>query len=695
MRYIQRVSLKPKVVILAIAITTLPIFGMGAIAYQLAQKFTNRQIYQSHAATATRLTDQINRLMLQRYADLQIIVNSPFFTNTRININTTTANKRQFLDDFVKTPAYSSIAVFNPAGKLIAQSTDAPLGNDKTPKSLQEIITKDTAVITQPEGSVINITAPIKDTVNGNTIAVVSAEMPLEYLQGITRNYTDNGSQYYLLDSQERIVVSTQTALLNATFPKNDLTSASKYTTIHPIREQPKLLSYVPSITGETLPGLNWQLILTTDEAVALQPQKQLLRRIVIATGLFALIGGGLGVLLILKLTQPILDGAMALSQLAEGDYDSRWETPTQYDLKKLSDDFNQIAIQLQVLAQQDALKNMGGDHINEAVQLQILELLTQVESAAKGDFTVRAEVTAGQIGTICDFFNSIVESLRDIFTEVKQSTSQVNQAIGADEAAIRKLAEETFTQTVEINRTIQAVDQMTNFMKSVAENAEKAAIITNNAAKSATNSRQAMDLTVNNILSLRETVGDTTEKLKRLGESSQQISHVVSLINQIATQSNLLAINASIEAARGGEEAQGFAMVAEEVGELAICSASATKEIEEIVTNIQRETSEVLQVMEIGTSQVIESTEIVEAGKQDLHQISDVSQQIDFLVQSISTATASQLQTSQVVSDLIQRIAAISQRTNDSSSVVSQSLHQTREISQQLQATVETLKVS
>ncbi|MEH2169506.1 MAG: methyl-accepting chemotaxis protein [Nostoc sp.] len=331
----------------------------------------------------------------------------------------------------------------------------------------------------------------------------------------------------------------------------------------------------------------------------------------------------------------------------------------------------------------------------NEILQQQLLQLLNDVEGAARGDLTVRADVTAGEIGTVADFFNSIVESLRDIVTQVKQAAIHVNSAIGSNEGAIRHLAEEALTQAAEINHTLDAVDQMTQSMKAVAESAEKAAFIANHAAHTATKSGHAMDLTVQNILSLRETVGETAKKVKRLGESSQQISRVVSLINQIAIQTNLLAINAGIEAARAGEEGQGFAVVAEEVGELAVRSAAATQEIEQIVENIQRETSEVVQAMEIGTTQVVEGTRIVEEAKQSLSQILDVSCQIDSLVQSISTATASQVETSQSVSQLMKDIAAISQRTSDSSHQVSQSLQQTVDISQQLQETVEAFKVS
>ncbi|NMG21944.1 methyl-accepting chemotaxis protein [Brasilonema bromeliae] len=330
-----------------------------------------------------------------------------------------------------------------------------------------------------------------------------------------------------------------------------------------------------------------------------------------------------------------------------------------------------------------------------ETLQMQLLELLSEVEGAASGDLTVRAEVTAGEIGTVADFFNSIVESLRLIVTQVQQTATQVNQAIWTNSGAIGELAEEALIQAEEINRTLDAVDHMSQSIQQVAYSADQAATIANSAAQTAKKSGIAMDMTVQNILYLRETVGETAKKVKRLGESTQQISRVVALINQISMQTNLLAINAGIEAARAGEEGQGFAVVAEEVGELAARSAAATTEIEQIVENIQRETTSVVQAMEMGTTTVVEGTRIVEDAKQNLAQILEISHQIDMLVQSISLATASQAQTSQTVSQLMKDIAASSQRTSDSSIRVSQSLHETVEISQQLQASVGTFKVN
>jgi GAF domain-containing protein/HAMP domain-containing protein len=330
----------------------------------------------------------------------------------------------------------------------------------------------------------------------------------------------------------------------------------------------------------------------------------------------------------------------------------------------------------------------------NRALQEQLVQLLGDVEGAASGDLTVHAEVTAGEIGTVADFFNSIIESLRHIVTQVKDSAVQVNSSVGDNEEAIRRLAEEALKQAEETTHALDSVEQMTLSMQTVADSARRAAEVARAASRTAETGGSAMDLTVQNILNLRETVGETAKKVKRLGESSQQISKVISLINQIALQTNLLAINAGIEAARAGEQGQGFAVVAEEVGELAARSAAATQEIEQIVETIQRETSEVVEAMELGTTQVVEGTRLVADAKQSLGQILEVSRQIDNLVQSISNATVSQVETSQSITELMHGIAEVSERTSDSSLQVSSALRRTAEITRELQSSVGMFKV-
>jgi methyl-accepting chemotaxis protein PixJ len=330
----------------------------------------------------------------------------------------------------------------------------------------------------------------------------------------------------------------------------------------------------------------------------------------------------------------------------------------------------------------------------SQALQMELMNLLGDVQGASDGDLTVRADVSAGEIGIVADFFNSIVENLRDIVSQVKDASAQVNTSVSNNEVAMGQLADESQVQAQQITNTLKSVEQMALSIQEVAENARKASKVAGIASTTAESGGRTMDRTVDSILMLRETVAETAKKVKRLGESSQQISKAVSLINQIALQTNLLAINASIEAARAGKEGRGFAVVAEEVGALAAQSAEATKEIEQIVENIQSETGEVVDAMERGTTQVVEGTRQVEEAKESLQQIVKVSRQIDKLLQSISSATVSQTEASEVVKQLMQQVTQSSERASDTSRQVSGSLQETVAIAQRLQASVGTFKV-
>jgi methyl-accepting chemotaxis protein PixJ len=706
--YIKRLSLETKATILAIAISTIPALVIGAIAYNLANKSLTKQITQSQTAEAVGLTDKVNRFMSERYRDIQVLSNLPLLTNGNFTRNINTPENQALLDKILTAyQTYDSIAVLDTDGDLIVQSSGKPLENQKDSIYFQETLKKDAAVISQPEKANIYLTAPIKDPVTGKTLAVVRTSLTTKALEATIKNYAVNGHQYALLDNSGKIFLSSRQELLGKAAKSEypglvkilGTNNINTLTTIPQSHRQQQLISYVPGQKIADLPNLNWPVLLATDTAILYGTQQQLLWIVSIGTGLIGLIVAAIAAWLAKRTTQPILNATDAIAKLGQGELNTRLASEREDELGVLSANIDNMAAQLQVLVNEQAgiaQTNTNNERpTHEALQIQLLELLNDIEGAARGDLTVRADVTDGEIGTVADFFNSIVENLRDIVTQVKQAATQVNTAISSDETAIRKLADEALVQAEEISRTLDAVDNMTHSMQAVANSAEQAATVANNAAQNASKSEEAMYLTVQNILSLRETVGETAQKVKRLGESSQQISRVVSLINQIAMQTNLLAINAGIEAARAGEEAQGFAVVAEEVGELAVRSAAATQEIEQIVENIQRETSAVVQAMEIGTTQVGEGARVVEEAKQNLGQIFDVSRQIDSLVQSISSATASQVQTSQTVSLLMKDIAAISQRTSNSSSLVCQSLKETVEISHKLQETVETFKVN
>jgi methyl-accepting chemotaxis protein PixJ len=331
----------------------------------------------------------------------------------------------------------------------------------------------------------------------------------------------------------------------------------------------------------------------------------------------------------------------------------------------------------------------------NLSRQQELIRLLSEIEGAATGDLTVRSEINEGDIAIVGDFFNSIIENLRDIVKTVKTSTAQVTSSVDENESEIRLLATAANEQADKIEETLRQVEAGAISIQSVARSAREAAAVATAASATAETGGHAMDNTVLNINQLRETVAETAKKVKRLGESSQQISKAVGLINQIALQTNLLAINASIEAARAGEEGRGFAVVAEEVAQLATQSSAATKEIEKIVSTIQRETSEVTQAMELSTAQVVEGTKSVELTKLSLREIIDQSKEIDAFLQSISESAIEQVKSSESMKLVMTGVAQVSAQTSTSSSQVSNSLQATVAIARELQAVVGKFKVN
>ncbi|ELR96849.1 methyl-accepting chemotaxis protein [Gloeocapsa sp. PCC 73106] len=369
------------------------------------------------------------------------------------------------------------------------------------------------------------------------------------------------------------------------------------------------------------------------------------------------------------------------------------WEPSEKDYLQSLAERLGQALSGLAFLERKQAEAERT-EQQSQTIQGELLRLLTDVEGAASGNLTVRANISEGQIGIVADFFNVILESLRDIVTQVKKTTTQVNQSLGEEAKGVYQLADESRQQAQKIQEMLNWVQAMSYSIQAVAENAGSAASVARNASEVAKAGETGMTQTVDSILNLRETVSTTAKKVKRLGEASQKISKVIALINEIALKTNLLAVNASIEAARAGEEGRGFAVVAEEVGQLAAQSAAATKEIEQIVETIQLETHEVVEAMEIGTAQVVEGTDLVTKAKESLRQIVAESQQINDLVQNISEVTVSQTQTSQELTDLMKEIALISNQTSEASQDISSSLEKTVAIAQELQASVEMFKV-
>jgi methyl-accepting chemotaxis protein len=433
------------------------------------------------------------------------------------------------------------------------------------------------------------------------------------------------------------------------------------------------------------------------------EPQTQVDRNLQKITLTGYAVGGGilLVVIAILALapdrsiSRPIRRLTQFANQIASGQSGVRLEEQDRNDeVGVLTRNLNQMAqnIDANLEARQQEAEQQRQKR--EALEVEIFNLVSEVEGATQGDLTVRASLNSLELSTVADLFNAVIDSLRDIAVEVKQSTSQVSVSLGSNEQAIRQLSETAITEAEEIRSTLSSVEQMTNSIEAVATNANQASEIANDAYTTVQDSSTAMAQTVDSILNLRTTVGETAKKMKRLGESSQKISQVVALIEEIALKTNLLAINASVEASRAGEQGQGFTVVAEQVGALAEQSAAATREIAKIVAAIQAETQDVAEVMEMGTAQVVDSTRLVETAKQRLTQVLEKSQEINTLMRSISTATVSQAETAKSVTQLMQQVTQDSEERSVYSGSVAREIQATSQVAQELEAKVAQFQV-
>ena len=402
----------------------------------------------------------------------------------------------------------------------------------------------------------------------------------------------------------------------------------------------------------------------------------------------------GLGFLVDRQSKRSIDNLQQQFNLVSQGDLNARATAYSSDDLGQLATGFNQMARVILTTTSEAQRKAQEQEQAKEDLQRQVIRLLDDVEGAARGDLTVQAEVTADVLGAVADSFNLTIQNLREIVQQVSEAALQVTKSSSDNEMFARSLSADALRQAEELAVTLNSVQVMTESIQRVADSAREAEEVARSASATALRGGEAVERTVAGILEIRETVAETTRKVKRLAESSQEISKIVALISQIASRTNLLALNASIEAARAGEAGRGFAIVADEVRQLADRAAKASKEIEQIVLQIQGETSGVMTAMEEGTQQVIEGTKLAEQAKRSLEDIIQVSNRIDVLVRSITADTVEQTETSRAVAQVMQSVELTAQETSQESQRVSASLQNLVGVARDLLTSVERFKV-
>lgn len=337
--------------------------------------------------------------------------------------------------------------------------------------------------------------------------------------------------------------------------------------------------------------------------------------------------------------------------------------------------------------------ERVNEEHENRQQQA-ILSLLDEITNLANGDLTVDVTVTEDFTGAIADSINYTVQTLRSLVGTINSSSAEVVAAAANTQNIARQVNAASERQAREISAVTNIVTATSESLQNVSGRAESLAAQAQQSVQTAHDGAGTVGRTIQNMAALREQIQDTAKRIKRLGESSQEIGNITELINDIAEQTNTLALNASIQAAMAGDAGRGFAVVADEVQRLAERAASATRQIENLVKTIQADTNEAIISMERSTANVVSGAKSAEEAGQALTEIEATSQELADLIQEIAHAASSQSNEATRIAGTMQSIREIAVQTSGTADQAAQSVGELNTLSDKLRESVAGFKL-
>ena len=325
----------------------------------------------------------------------------------------------------------------------------------------------------------------------------------------------------------------------------------------------------------------------------------------------------------------------------------------------------------------------------NERNQTAILRLLDELADLADGDLTTSATVTEDFTGAIADSINYTIDQLRVLVSQINETAQDVSLAAQSSQATALNLAEASESQAREIAGASAAITDMAASIDEVSSNARESAAVAQRSVAIANTGAEVVQNTIKGMDNIREQIQETSKRIKRLGESTQEIGDIVSLINDIADQTNILALNAAIQASMAGDAGRGFAVVADEVQRLAERSSGATKQIEALVKTIQSDTNEAVISMEQTTSEVVRGARLSQDAGAALTEIETVSQELAELIETISNAAAHQSRSAGQISATMKIIQEITSQTSAGSTETAKSIGDLANMTDDLRSSV------
>ncbi len=332
---------------------------------------------------------------------------------------------------------------------------------------------------------------------------------------------------------------------------------------------------------------------------------------------------------------------------------------------------------------------------VNDATQAAILRLMNELQTVAEGDLTQQATVTEDITGAIADSVNYTVEELRNLVAQVQSTVTRVAETTQQVEATSTELLAASTEQLREIRDTGESVLQMASRINEVSAQAQQSAQVARQSLQAAEQGLQAVQNAIGGMNAIREQIQETSKRIKRLGESSQEIGEITELISNITEQTNVLALNAAIQAASAGEAGRGFSVVAEEVQRLAERSADATRQIAALVKTIQTDTQDAVAAMERSTQGVVEGAKLSDAAGTALVEIDRVSRRLAELIEQISEQASREAESANVVAGNIQHIFAVTEQTGEGTRSTAQLVRELSKTAEELRQSVARFKIN